>query len=83
MPTWLRTFVQYPDPGARHTMEGVLGEPAYGGNRGVVGRDLVGFPGHQFGSEDAYINKPVDIEPIGALAYRTSDHIKRSRELFA
>ena len=48
----------------RHTMEGVLGEPAYGGNQGLVGWRLVGFPGHQFGYNDAYINKPVDIEPV-------------------
>ena len=64
-------------------MEGVPGEPAYGGNRGLVSWRLVGFPGHRFGYEDAYLDKPVDIEPIGSLAYRTSDYIKRSRELFA
>ena len=46
-----------------HTMEGVLGEPAYGGNRELVGWKLVGFPGHQFGYPDAYINRRVDIEP--------------------
>jgi len=46
-----------------HTMEGVLGEPAYGGNRDLVGWKLVGFPGHQYGYEDAYINKVVDLEP--------------------
>jgi gluconate 2-dehydrogenase gamma chain len=47
-----------------HTMEGVLGEPAYGGNRGLVGWRLVGFPGHQFGYADAYINRRVEIEPV-------------------
>lgn len=47
-----------------HTMEGVLGEPQYGGNRGLVGWRLVGFPGHQFGYADPYINRRVDIEPI-------------------
>ena len=47
-----------------HTMEGVLGEPAYGGNRGMVGWRLVGFPGHQFGYADPYINRRVDIEPV-------------------
>ena len=46
-----------------HTMEGVLGEPAYGGNRDLVGWKLVGFPGHQFGYQDAYINTVVDIPP--------------------
>jgi gluconate 2-dehydrogenase gamma chain len=47
-----------------HTMEGVLGEPAYGGNRGLAGWRLVGFPGHQFGYADPYIDRPVDIEPV-------------------
>lgn len=65
----------------RHTMEGVLGEPAYGGNRGLVGWRLVGFPGHQFGYEDAYINKPVDIEPVAVdRPYRTEEEWRgRSR----
>jgi gluconate 2-dehydrogenase gamma chain len=47
-----------------HTMEGVLGEPAYGGNRDMVGWRLVGFPGHQFGYSESYINKRVDLEPV-------------------
>ena len=47
-----------------HTMEGVLGEPAYGGNRDMVGWRLVGFPGHQFGYSDSYINQRVDLEPV-------------------
>jgi gluconate 2-dehydrogenase gamma chain len=58
----------------RHTMEGVLGEPAYGGNQGLVGWRLVGFPGHQYGYKDAYINKLVDIEPIAVdRPYRTEE----------
>ncbi len=47
-----------------HTMEGVLGEPAYGGNRDLVGWRLVGFPGHQFGYAHSYINQRVDLEPV-------------------
>jgi gluconate 2-dehydrogenase gamma chain len=47
-----------------HTMEGVLGEPAYGGNRGLVGWRLVGFPGHQYGYSDPYIGRRVDLEPV-------------------
>lgn len=47
-----------------HTMEGVVGEPAYGGNRGLVGWRLVGFPGHQFGYADPYIDRRVDIDPV-------------------
>ena len=57
-----------------HTMEGVLGEPAYGGNQGLVGWRLVGFPGHQFGYADAYIDRKVDIEPIAVdRPYRTEE----------
>ncbi len=48
----------------KHTMEGMFCEPMYGGNRGLVGWRLVGFPGQQFGYEDPYINRVVDLEPI-------------------
>jgi gluconate 2-dehydrogenase gamma chain len=47
-----------------HVLEGVFGEPQYGGNRGLAGWRLVGFPGQQFGYADAYINKPVDVSPV-------------------
>ncbi len=58
----------------RHTMEGVLGEPAYGGNQGLVGWELVGFPGHQYGYEDAYVDRRVDIKPIAVdRPYRTEE----------
>jgi gluconate 2-dehydrogenase gamma chain len=58
----------------KHTMEGFLGEPAYGGNRDLVGWKLVGFPGHQYGYKDAYINKKVDIEPIALdRPYKTEE----------
>jgi gluconate 2-dehydrogenase gamma chain len=48
----------------RHTMEGVLGEPHYGGNRGLAGWRVVGFPGQQFGYADPYINRVIDLEPV-------------------
>lgn len=48
----------------RHTMEGVLSEPTYGGNRGLVGWRVVGFPRQQFGYPDAYINRLIDMEPV-------------------
>jgi gluconate 2-dehydrogenase gamma chain len=32
-----------------HTMEGLLSDPAYGGNRDAAGWRLVGFPGPQYG----------------------------------
>ena len=46
-----------------HVLEGVFGEPQYAGNRGLIGWRVVGFPGHQFGYPDAYINKRVDLSP--------------------
>jgi gluconate 2-dehydrogenase gamma chain len=33
----------------QHTLEGVFGDPAYGGNRDGVGWRLIGFPGAQWG----------------------------------
>jgi gluconate 2-dehydrogenase gamma chain len=47
-----------------HVLEGVFGEPQYGGNQGLIGWRLVGFPGQQFGYSDAYINKRVDLSPV-------------------
>jgi gluconate 2-dehydrogenase gamma chain len=49
-----------------HVLEGVFGEPQYGGNRGMAGWRLVGFPGQQLGYPDAYINKRVDLSPVAA-----------------
>jgi gluconate 2-dehydrogenase gamma chain len=47
-----------------HILEGVFGEPNYGGNKGLVGWRLVGFPGQQYGYPDPYINRVVDMEPV-------------------
>jgi gluconate 2-dehydrogenase gamma chain len=49
-----------------HVLEGVFGEPQYGGNRGLVGWRLVGFPGQLFGYPDPYIDKRVDLSPVAA-----------------
>ncbi|HEX9445967.1 MAG TPA: gluconate 2-dehydrogenase subunit 3 family protein, partial [Candidatus Binatia bacterium] len=46
-----------------HILEGVFCEPRYGGNRGLAGWRLVGFPGQQFGYPDPYINRRVDLAP--------------------
>jgi gluconate 2-dehydrogenase gamma chain len=51
-----------------HVLEGVFGEPEYGGNRGLIGWRLVGFPGQQFGYPDAYIDKRVDLSPVAATS---------------
>lgn len=47
-----------------HVLEGVFGEPEYGGNRNLAGWRLVGFPGQRQGYADAYIDKPVDLPPV-------------------
>jgi gluconate 2-dehydrogenase gamma chain len=46
----------------RHTLEGVFGEPSYGGNRDLVGWRLVGFPGQRFGYDAARVDQP--FEPV-------------------
>jgi gluconate 2-dehydrogenase gamma chain len=55
-----------------HVLEGVFCEPHYGGNQNMIGWRLVGFPGQQFGYDDAYINKPVNLEPV-AVDYAKVD----------
>lgn len=47
-----------------HVLEGVFGEPNYGGNRDMIGWKLVGFPGQQWGYPETYINKVVDLPPL-------------------
>jgi gluconate 2-dehydrogenase gamma chain len=47
-----------------HVLEGVFGEPSYGGNKDMIGWKLVGFPGQQWGYPETYINKRVDLEPV-------------------
>lgn len=47
-----------------HVLEGVFGEPNYGGNKDLIGWKLVGFPGQQYGYPDAYIDRAVDMEPV-------------------
>jgi gluconate 2-dehydrogenase gamma chain len=47
-----------------HVLEGVFGEPSYGGNKDMIGWKLVGFPGQQWGYPETYINKVVDLPPV-------------------
>ncbi len=49
-----------------HVLEGVFGEPEYGGNRDLIGWRLIEFPGQQFGYAKAYINRRVDLSPVAA-----------------
>ncbi len=48
----------------RQVLEGVFCEPTYGGNRGLVGWALVGFPGQRYGYADPYINRIIDLPPV-------------------
>jgi len=50
----------------QHVLEGIFGDPQYGGNRDLVGWRIVGFPGQRTGYADAYINRVVDLPPIAA-----------------
>lgn len=56
-----------------HVLEGVFCEPQYGGNKDMIGWRLVGFPGQQFGYMDAYIDRPVDLEPIAVDATKSDE----------
>jgi gluconate 2-dehydrogenase gamma chain len=53
-----------------HTVEGLLCDPAYGGNRDGVGWKLIGFPGAQYGYSAAEMQYGVDLttKPLLTLA---------------
>ena len=55
-----------------HVLEGVFGEPHYGGNRDLAGWRIVDFPGQQHGYPDAYINRRVDL-PVVAIDTEEED----------
>jgi gluconate 2-dehydrogenase gamma chain len=50
-----------------HTVQGFFGDPAYGGNREVVGWKLVGFPGAQWGYTRDQMQSGVDARSIPIL----------------
>ena len=50
-----------------HILEGVFCEPIYGGNQNLVGWQLVGFPGQQYGYADSYINRVIDLAPVAQV----------------
>lgn len=56
-----------------HVLEGVFCEPQYGGNKNMTGWRLVNFPGQQFGYDDAYIDKRVDLEPVSVDSSKPED----------
>lgn len=53
-----------------HTIEGLLCDPAYGGNRDAVGWKLIGFPGAQYGYTAEQMTYGADLTklPIMTLA---------------
>ena len=53
-----------------HTIEGLFGDPAYGGNRNAVGWRLIGFPGAQYGygAEEMRYGADLTTKPIMTLA---------------
>ncbi len=53
-----------------HTVEGLLCDPAYGGNRRGVGWKLIGFPGAQYGysAEEMQYGADLTTKPLMTLA---------------
>jgi gluconate 2-dehydrogenase gamma chain len=53
-----------------HTVEGLLCDPAYGGNRNGVGWKLIGFPGTQYGysAEEMQYGADLTTKPLMTLA---------------
>ena len=53
-----------------HTIEGLLCDPAYGGNRNGVGWKLIGFPGAQYGyaAEEMQYGTDLTTKPLMTLA---------------
>lgn len=50
-----------------HTVQGFFGDPAYGGNRDLIGWKLVGFPGAQWGYTAEQMRPDVDARSIPIL----------------
>lgn len=50
-----------------HTVQGFFGDPAYGGNRDLIGWKLVGFPGAQWGYTAEQMRPGVDARQIPIL----------------
>jgi gluconate 2-dehydrogenase gamma chain len=57
----------------RNTEEGYFADPLYGGNRGMVGWKLIGFPGLPSGAYRDLINshEPYRAEPVSVLDVQT------------
>jgi gluconate 2-dehydrogenase gamma chain len=53
-----------------HTIQGFFGDPAYGGNRDVVGWKLIGYPGAQWGFTAEQMRPGVDAKNIPILTVK-------------
>jgi gluconate 2-dehydrogenase gamma chain len=53
-----------------HTIQGFFGDPAYGGNREVVGWKLIGYPGAQWGFTAEQMRPGVDAKSIPILTVK-------------
>jgi gluconate 2-dehydrogenase gamma chain len=60
-----------------HTMQGMFGDPYYGGNANFIGWDLIGYPGIRMvvSAEDQSISKPP--KPVRRSAYDEAMFSKR------
>ncbi|MFT3728823.1 MAG: gluconate 2-dehydrogenase subunit 3 family protein [Terricaulis sp.] len=56
----------------QNTLEGYFGDPLYGGNRGMTGWRLIGFPGahYDYRPQFAQIHQRLDLEPVGLMQVR-------------
>lgn len=52
-----------------HTIQGTFGDPAYGGNAGFIGWDLIGYPGVRLNVTAADQRMGVTLKPIRRSAY--------------
>jgi gluconate 2-dehydrogenase gamma chain len=66
----------------QHTLEGMLGDPAYGGNRDSAGWRLIGFPGAQWGYSPDQMAPGFDATsiPVKTLADLRAEHSARRSE---
>ena len=60
-------------------MEGFFADPIYGGNRGMAGWKLVGFPGTRYDYRDVIDNpnKPYTLPPVPIKGRGEWDEVKR------
>lgn len=59
-----------------HTIEGTFSDPYYGGNRGFVGWDMLGYPGVRLGSTEEDVRKGEALEPSRQSAYDMGPYTK-------